>query len=408
MSKERKKFFNKLKKEGYTILAPNMLPTHFELFEEVLKKEGYKVEILLKEGREIINDGLKNIHNDACYPALLVVGAFINALDSGKYDLSKTAVIITQTGGGCRASNYYSLIQKALKKKYPMVPVISLNVSGLEKDRSLPFTLPLIFNLLSSVMYGDLIMLLYNQVKPYEIKKGETDKVKEEVFKTLKRQVMQKGFNHKKKNYRYILDSFRKIKLNDKKKEIVGVVGEIYVKYSALANNHLNDFLLSEGVEPYSPSLMEFLLYCLENTEEDYKLYKRNKVSHLFVRPAYWYLVHQSRIMNKMIEEYGFRPYENFEEIKENGKEVINEGVKMGEGWLIPSEMVTMAKHNVHYIVCTQPFGCLPNHIVGKGMMRPIKEKYPDVHIAAIDYDSGATKVNQENRIKLLLSSIEK
>lgn len=404
---DRKKFFKKLKDEGYTILLPNMLDTHFELLKNVFIKEGYKAELLKTDGREIKDEGLKNIHNDACYPALIVTGQFINALKSGKYDLNKVAVIITQTGGGCRASNYLPLIKKALKNSFPQVPVISLNASGLEKERSLPLNLSFASNLLASVYYGDLLMNLYNQTKPYENFPNQVDNIQKECIEYLNKYLYSGSYLTFKKHYLYIINKFKEVKLPSTKKVKVGIVGEIFVKYSPLANNHLVDFLIKENTQPVVPSLLEFLLYCLVNNDIDHKYYGRNKKTHFVVKLAYNFLVKKSRQMNKMIQENGFEPYDDFDVIKKSCKKIIDQGVKMGEGWLIPSEMVAMAENGINNIVCAQPFGCLPNHIVGKGMIRPIKKMYPNCNIAPIDYDPGATKVNQENRIKLMLSNIE-
>ncbi len=402
----RKKFFKKLKDEGYTILLPNMLDTHFELLKNVFIKEGYKAELLKTDGREIKDEGLKNIHNDACYPALIVTGQFINALKSGKYDLNKVAVIITQTGGGCRASNYLPLIKKALKNSFPQVPVISLNASGLEKDRSLPLNLSFALNLLASVYYGDLLMNLYNQTKPYENYPNQVDKIQKECVEYLDKLLYKGNYIALKKHYAYIINRFKEVKLPEKKKVKVGIVGEIFVKYSPLANNHLVDFLIKENTQPVVPSLLEFLMYSLTNNDTDHRYYGRNKKNHFVVKLANKFLLRKSRQMNKMLKDNGFEPYDDFESIKKACKKIIDMGVKMGEGWLIPSEMVAMAESGINNIVCAQPFGCLPNHIVGKGMVRPIKKMYPNCNIAPIDYDPGATKVNQENRIKLMLSNI--
>jgi len=404
---KQKEFFKKLRKEQYTILIPNMLPTHFRLLQNVLIKHGYNAILLENEGRQIKDEGLKNIHNDACYPALIVTGQFIDALKSGKYDLNKTAVIITQTGGGCRASNYLALIKKAMKASFPSVEVISVNVSGLEKERSFPFTLSIIFDFLYSAMYGDLLMCLYNQIKPYEINKGDTDKINDQAYAYLIDCLKDKKYSHLKKNYQYVIDLFKSIKITDKKKVKVGIVGEIFVKYSSLANNHLVDFLIEENTQPVVPSLMEFILYCLVNNSIDYKYYKMHRFSHSFVKLGYKIILKYTRDLNDILIKNQLEPYEDFDEIRKNCKYIINQGVKMGEGWLIPSEIVTMAKHGVNNIVCAQPFGCLPNHIVGKGMIRPIKKMFSNINIAPIDYDPGASKVNQENRIKLMLSSFE-
>lgn len=404
---KRKQFFKKLKDENYTILVPNMSSIHFVFLIEAFRKQGYNAELLTYEGREVKDEGLKNVHNDACYPALLVTGSYIHALKTGKYDLNKTAVLITQTGGGCRASNYLPLIKKAMKDAYPNVPVISLNVSGLEKEHSLPLNLPFVLDLMYAVLYGDLVMALYNQTKPYEINSGDTDKIHEEANNYLCTCIKNKKGHQLKKNYQHVIDLFKSVKVNKTQKVKVGVVGEIFVKYSSLANNQLIDFLIHENTEPVCPSLMEFILYCLKNTEVDYNYYERNKKSHQFVKLGYNFIIKFTNKMNKALKDNGYEPYDDFKEISDNCKLIIDQGVKMGEGWLIPSEMVTMAKHGINNIVCAQPFGCLPNHIVGKGMVRPIKKMFPNINIAPIDYDCGASKVNQENRIKLMLSTFE-
>ncbi len=408
MSK-RSKLFKKIRKEGYTILIPDMLPYHLRLIADVFSKHGYKTHMCTASGRVVKDEGLKNVHNDACYPALLVTGQFICELKSGNYDLNKVAVMMSQTGGGCRASNYIFLIRKALAKEFPNVPVLSINLSGLEKDCSIPLTIPMMYQMILAVLYGDMLMNLFNQVRPYEKTKGQAQGILDECFKKINDELNgnKRGFYHIKKNYRYMIDEFSKISIPDVRKPRVGIVGEIYVKYSALANNNLADFLVEENSEPFFPSMMEFLLYCLVNTQNDYKLYRRDKVSHIFGKIGYDIAYKMTREQAKMLKGTKFIPYDDFEEVKKNSSLIISQGVKMGEGWLIPSEMVTMGLHGSKNIVCAQPFGCLPNHIVGKGMIRPIKKICPDLNIAAIDYDPGATKVNQENRIKLMLSNIE-
>lgn len=404
----RKKFFKKLKDEGYTILLPNMLDTHFEVLANVLTKHGFKSELLKTDGREIKDEGLKNIHNDACYPALIVTGQFINALKSGKYDLNKVALIITQTGGGCRASNYLPLIKKALKNTFPQVPVISLNFSGLEKERSLPLSAGLALDMLASVFYGDLLMNLYNQTKPYENYPNQVDTIQSNCVKYLGKLCKSSAkYLRLKSTYEYIVNQFKEVKIPEKKKVKVGIVGEIFVKYSPLANNHLVDFLIKEGTQPVVPSLTEFLLYTIVNGQVDHKYYSRHKYTHGVYNIVYKFLTKRINIMNKVLVDNGFEPYDDFENINKACKKIIDQGVKMGEGWLIPSEMVAMAESGINNIVCAQPFGCLPNHIVGKGMIRPIKKMYPNCNIAPIDYDPGATKVNQENRIKLMLSNVK-
>ena len=269
-------------KATHTILVPDMLPIHFNLIVSILRNYGYKMELLRTSTQSVIDEGLKNVHNDTCYPALLVIGQFMEALNSGKYDPDKTALMLTQTGGGCRASNYIHLLRKALKEKYPQVPVISLNFSGLEKEGGFKLSVPLVLKLLYAVLYGDILMLLYNQCRPYELIPGESGKVLNRWENILQENFSKNKFMGTAKTYKKILDDFAKIKRSKQKKIKVGIVGEIYVKYSPLANNHLEDFLISEGCEPVVPSLLDFVLYCAVNTVNDGKIYGfRNKTTNL-------------------------------------------------------------------------------------------------------------------------------
>lgn len=393
-------------KKTHTILVPDMLPIHFNLIISLLRNSGYKMELLQTSTQTVIDEGLKNVHNDTCYPALLVIGQFMEALNSGRYDPDRTALMLTQTGGGCRASNYIHLLRKSLKEKYPQVPVISLNFSGLEKDGSFKLNAPLIMKMLYAVLYGDLLMLLYNQCRPYELVPGDSKKVLERWEKKLQENFANNKFMGTAKIYKKILDDFAAIKRSKKKKIKVGIVGEIYVKYSPLANNHLEDFLLSEGCEPVVPSLLDFVLYCAINTVNDGKIYGfRDKSTTLF-KIGYDVIYAKQKQMIKIINEHGvFEPPHDFEHLRHQSDKFIHQGVKMGEGWLIPAEMAALAESGTENIICTQPFGCLPNHIVAKGMARVIKEGFPNANIVAIDYDPGATKVNQENRIKLMLAN---
>ncbi|MGN0612533.1 MAG: 2-hydroxyglutaryl-CoA dehydratase [Porcipelethomonas sp.] len=396
-------------KSEYTILVPDMLPVHFKLIISILEKYGYHVELLQTSTREVVDEGLKNVHNDTCYPALLVIGQFINALKSGRYDVNKTALMLTQTGGGCRASNYIHLLRKALKKEFPQVPVISLNLSGLEKGNGLSLSLPLLAKVAVSVFYGDLLMSLYNQCKPYEINEGDTEAVREKWQKKLVPVFNKREFLKIDKYCKMILDDFAAIKRRKEKKIRVGIVGEIYVKYSPLANNHLEEFLLSEGCEPIVPALMEFVMYCLAGTVADSKLYQSGGKGAMVSKIGYKLLHMFQKKFIRAIEEHGeFEAPHDFEHIRHLADKYISQGVNMGEGWLIPAEMAALAETGTENIICTQPFGCLPNHIVAKGMSRVIKQAYPDANIVAIDYDPGATKVNQENRIKLMLANAKR
>lgn len=398
-------------KETHTILVPDMLPVHFQLLINIMKHYGYRCELLRTASRAVVDEGLKNVHNDTCYPALLVIGQFMEALKSGRYDPDKTALLITQTGGGCRASNYIHLLRKAITQQFPQVPVISLNFSGLEKDPKSGFRLTagIFLKFLYAVLYGDLLMMVSNQCRPYEIKKGETDCVLHKWEKRLEKAFNCNDYLHTKKLYRAILDDFAAIKRTERNKIRVGIVGEIYVKYSPLANNHLEDYLLSEGCEPVIPSLLEFVMYCAASTMVDGKLYHFFDGSVLKNGLGYKVIYAMQKQQIKVVRQHGvFDPPHDFEELRKRADKYISQGVSMGEGWLITAEMAALAESGTENIICTQPFGCLPNHIVAKGMMRVIKNAYPEANIIAIDYDPGATRVNQENRVKLMLANAKK
>lgn len=393
-------------KATHKILVPDMLPWHFSIIEEVLKLDGFDIEILHNETRSVIDEGLKHVHNDTCYPCLCVVGQYIDALKSGKYDPEHTAVLITQTGGGCRASNYMPLIRKALKTEFPHIPVVSVNFSGLEKDSSLNISLKLFLKLAYSIFYGDSIMWCYNQTKPYEAEAGAADAAREKAIELVVNKFKKGGYSKYKKITAEIIKIFAAVKRNNERKVKVGIVGEIYVKYSGLGNNKLEKFLLSENCEPVVPALIDFVLYCIINVVNDRRLYGRGKNA-AFVYNLAYKLVHgmQKKVIKVFEEEGSFAPPHDFEHLRTCADKVINQGVKMGEGWLIPAEMAALAETGVQNIVCAQPFGCLPNHIAGKGSVRALKDIYPDENIVAVGYDPSATKVNQENRIKLMLAT---
>ncbi len=394
-------------KQTHTILIPDMLPIHFGLIMEIFRNNGYKMELLTTSTRSVVDEGLKHVHNDTCYPALLVIGQFIDALKSGKYDVNKVALLISQTGGGCRASNY--LLRKALDEEFPQIPVLSLNFSGLEKDSGFKITAGMFLQMLYAVLYGDLMMSLYNTCRAYELNKGDSKAVLEKWQTKIAELFRKGGYRKTKKLYREILADFSQIKRTKEKKVRVGIVGEIYVKYSPLANNHLEDFLISEGCEPVVPAFLDFCLYCAVNTVNDGKIYNFSTKTTKLFGIAYRLIYSMQKQMIKIVREHGeFDPPHDFEDLRAYADKYMHQGVKMGEGWLIPAEMAALAHGGVENIICTQPFGCLPNHIVAKGMSRVIKEAFPQANIVAVDYDPGATRVNQENRIKLMLANARK
>jgi len=406
-------YTEEMKRERYTILVPNMLPMHFQMMVPIMRQFGYNIEVMDNYGKRLAELGLKYVHNDTCYPAILVIGQLIDAIESGKYDPHKIALLMTQTGGGCRASNYIFLLRKALKKAgYEYIPVVSFNISGMEKESAFQLSAPLLLRLLLAVLYGDLLMQLRNQCRPYERNFGDTDALAKRWTDRLTRE-MEKGggllgsYLKMKTYYREMVRDFAAIPMDRTKKKVkVGIVGEIFVKFSPLGNNHLDDFLVSEGAEVIMPGFLDFCLYTAYNAIEDYKLYGRGKRTVGIYRLAYQFLLKNRRVLNDAIRKEGtFSSSVDFEHSRKRAAEYIGLGVKMGEGWLLTAEMLELADDGAQGIVCTQPFGCLPNHIVGKGMMKPIKEGNCDVNIVAIDYDAGATQINQENRIKMMLAN---
>ncbi len=400
--------FTKEMKEEYTILLPMMAPIHFNIIRNVFTHYGYKTILLDTEGPEIAQVGLKYVHNDTCYPALLVIGQFIHALQSGKYDVHRTALMITQTGGGCRASNYIHLLRKALAKAgFEYVPVISLNLSGLEKNSGFTLTVPMIRRMAAGLVYGDSLMLLRNQTQPYEYNVGEAQRLVDKWVETLSEQFAKgKGFTAKEidKNLDDIAKSFTEIKINKIPKIRVGVVGEIYVKYAALGNNNLERFLAEQGCEVNLPGIMGFMLFKVDNRLEDIKLYGGNRVKYNIVNMLMNYFTKLEASLIESVKRYGFVPPSAYVHTKSLVDGVIGFGSKMGEGWLLTAEMLELTEAGYGNIVCAQPFGCLPNHINGKGMIRKIKSIDDRANIVAIDYDPGAPRVNQENRIKLMLA----
>ena len=402
--------FTKEMKKEYTILMPQMLPIHFGMFQKMLQLEGYNVVQLNNEGQAVVDEGLKYVHNDTCYPALLVIGQFLDAIKHGGYDPHKVALFITQTGCGCRASNYIHLLRKALEKAgMGYIPVISISF-GLEKNPGFHLTIPLLRRLIYAMMYGDLIMNVANQVRPYEVNAGETDALVEtwknrlidrfQQGKGMSRKQMQAGFKE-------ICDAFKAVPVeNFGSKVRVGVVGEIYVKFSSLGNNQMEKFLLSEGAEPVVPGLTDFLIFKIFNREVDVNIYGgkwiKKKVCQIF--KGYVEQCQQDMI-DALNNSHYFKAPGTFEDLHRLVHGYLGEGCKMGEGWLLTAEMLELIHSGTPNIVCAQPFGCLPNHIVGKGMVRRLKDDYPDSNIVAIDYDPSATKINQENRIKLMLAN---
>ncbi|GAA0107555.1 MAG: 2-hydroxyacyl-CoA dehydratase [Clostridium sp.] len=401
------KIFTKEMKENYKILVPNMLPIHFKILDKILKDYGFDIEFLEDDVSTIIDAGLKYSNNDICYPAMIVIGQFISALKSGKYDINKTALLMSQTGGGCRASNYIHLIRKALENSgFEEVPAIGLSLTGIEKHPGLKLSPSIILKAVYAVLYGDLIMCLYNKVKPYEINDGETDKTLDEMIEYLNKNFSGIKYMSVSKISKVIIKAFDDIDINKKEKIKVGIVGEIYMKYSRMGNNNLEEFLVKEDAEVVQSGLMDFVNYCILNSIIDYKLYKRGFIKSKFAKVAYKFILRLQRKINSNIEKYSkFESPTDFEEVRKMADGYIGYGVKMGEGWLLVANMIELINIGANNIICAEPFGCLPNHIVGRGAIRKILEKNPNANIVVIDYDPSQSQINQENRIKLMLSN---
>jgi len=403
--------FTREMKREYTLLMPQMLPVTFTMMKKVFELYGCKIDMLTTSHRGIVETGLKYVHNDTCYPALLVIGQLLEAINSGKYDKHKIGLLISQTGGGCRASNYIHLLRKALKKAgLSFIPVVSVNLSGLEDNPGFKLSLPLIRRLAAGMIYGDLIVWLSNQCKPYETLPGASEALIAQWTDKLIGMFSHGRGLRKKDMQRIMVDiaaDFAKIELTGQKtKPRVGVVGEIYVKYAPLGNNGLEKFLLDEGCEPVVPGLTDFMIFKINNRAVDVDLYHGNKLKKLVASVFQRYIEGLQRDMIEAVKtQQGFRPMGTFSDLQRLIRGYLGYGNKMGEGWLLTAEMLELIHTGAKNIVCTQPFGCLPNHVVGKGMIRRLKDDFPDSNIVAIDYDPGATKINQENRIKLMISN---
>ena len=407
-NKDGRLLFTKEMKEEYTLLMPQMLPVHFGMFRKLLQLEGYKVDMLTTNHHGIVEEGQKYVHNDTCYPALLVIGQLIDAVKNGGYDPHKVALLITQTGGGCRASNYIHLLRKALIKAHlEFVPVISVSF-GVERNPGFGLTLPMIRKLVYAMLYGDVIVDLANQVRPYEIEAGMADRTVEQ----WENELVESFGRGKRMRYaafvstlKEILADFERIPVRDEKKIRVGVVGEIYVKFSPLGNNNLEAFLRSENCEVVVPGLTDFIIFKIFNRITDIQLYGGNAIKYAVCSALMNYVVRRQNTVIDLMKKTRFRAPTPFEDIHRSVQKYLGDGNKMGEGWLLTGEMLELIHEGIPNIVCTQPFGCLPNHIVGKGMIRPLKDDYPESNIVAIDYDPSATAINQENRIKLMLAN---
>ncbi len=401
-------FTEQMRKE-YTLFAPQMAPYHFEFFEDIFNNSGYNVKVLQNDNHQLIHEGMKYVHNDTCVPALFVIGQFIDAIKNEGYDDKKIALIITQTGGGCRASNYIHLLRKALEKSgYAHIPVVSLNISKLEKNPGFKLTLNLTMKLLYALILGDLFMQLTNEVKPYEINKGDTLKMYKKWNEICRVEFIKKKTKWKKIEslIAKIVEDYKTIPVDKSViKPKVGIVGEIYVKYSPLGNNNLEKLLEEEGCEVVTPPLMDFFMFKMDYRAYEVDLYGGKKIKKAVVKYFMNMFEKKRDVIREHLGRNGFHVPVSFEHLRSLIDGYSDRGNRMGEGWLLTAEMIELIKTGVPNIVCTQPFGCLPNHISGKGMMKLIKQNFPESNIIPIDYDTSASEINQVNRIKLMVAN---
>ncbi len=395
--------FTKEMKRNYTIIAPQISPMHLNVLESALKRYGYNCAVL-PESPTALDAGLKYVNNDACYPTILTIGQVIDALVSGKYDVNRTAVMLTQTGGGCRATNYISLLRKALKQaNMGQVPVISLNFVGLEKNPGFKITLPLMKDLVSAMIYGDLFMRCVYKVRPYEINKGETDALYEK-WNAKVREDVYHGNRCFKQNIADIVRDFDAIPVKDEIKPKVGVVGEILVKFHPVANNYAVKLIESEGGEAVVPDMLDFFMYAFYNDTIKLELLDGKRSKKLVSDIAIRFIESLKKPMYKALKGTKFGTPTHIREMAKAASKIVSLGNISGEGWFLTAEMLELMEHGVDNIICMQPFACLPNHVTGKGVMKVLKAHNPSANIVAVDYDPGASEVNQVNRIKLMMS----
>ncbi|MBR2131384.1 MAG: 2-hydroxyacyl-CoA dehydratase, partial [Oscillospiraceae bacterium] len=406
----RQEFTKEMFREGYTILAPQMSPIHFDLLEPVFHKYGFHLEVLDNDNRTAIDTGLKFVNNDACFPSITVVGQIMEAVLSGRYDTNRLAIIMTQTGGCCRASNYVGFIRRALSKvNLSHIPVISLSVQSIESNGGFKLPVSLVWKAAQSIVYGDLFMRCLYRVRPYEKQAGSANDLHQRW-----REIAIDSLINPKSKWSYakvcrgIVDAFDQLPIEENiRKPRVGIVGEILVKYMPLANNHLVDLLEREGAEAVVPDLMDFMNYSLYNG-----VYKHEflGVRSDFVSKAGVWLIRKLRkpALDALEKSRRFEAPMPIEKVAELAKPFLSIGNQYGEGWFLTGEMAELLQSGVPNIVCIQPFACLPNHVVGKGVIKTLKKEYPHANIIAVDYDPGASEVNQLNRIKLMLSVAEK
>lgn len=405
-----RKYFTKEMKQDYTLIIPQMSPVHFQYFEVALKASGYKAVLMPTVDKNAIDEGLKYVNNDACYPTLVTLGKMISALKSGEYDLDRTALIMSQTGGGCRASNYIALLRKALKDLgMEQVPVVSFNMAGLESNPGFKISVSMGKKVIIGAMYGDLFQRLLYATRPYEKIEGSAEAIMKKYEKEIFQNCRDGKISTYKKLVKKIVEDYDALPLTDEKKPRVGVVGEILVKYHPDANNNIVDIIEKEGGEAVVLDLVDFFLYGMYSKKFNYEKlsgsYMKYKGNQIAIKVVEWF---RKPMRKALRESRRFCEPSYIEHTAKEASQIASIGNQCGEGWLLTGEMIELIKSGATNIACLQPFACLPNHVTGKGMMKAIRERFPKANIVAIDYDPGASDTNQLNRIKLMMATAHK
>lgn len=405
--------FTKEMRKKHTLLLPMLSPIHQSgLFDIALEASGYNVVCLPAMDREAINVGLKFVNNDSCYPAIISIGQLVEALQSGKYDLNNTSVMMSQTGGGCRATNYIPLLRKALNDAgFPQVPVVSVSLGnkGVESNPGFKYTLPMLKRIVVAILYGDLFERVVYRTRPYELEKGQIDALHEEWLKKVEGNVRNGSLTQFNRNMKKIIKDFDTVPISNEVKPKVGVVGEILVKYSPTANNDIVRLLEAEGAEAVVPDLIGFMNYSLYNQIWKYDNMGMPKKNKNLAEMAIKLIEVVEKPMDKALRaSERFTGIHSIYQLAEDASKILSIGNHTGEGWFLTGEMIDLLKTGVNNIVCMQPFGCLPNHVVGKGVIKELRHQYPKSNIAAIDYDPGVSIVNQLNRIRLMMATANK
>ena len=407
--KKRVEYSLKMKREKYTILIPEMAPLHFRLIKPILARDGYNTDLMGYEGPDVLKKGLQYVHNDICYPCLLITGQMLTAMESGKYDTDKVAMMITQSGGGCRDSNYINLMRKAFEKAgYPQVPFLSANTWFMEYNSGVLMRISTLFMAVAGMVYGDFLMILGNQVRPYEVNKGETDALIDKWIEFLIKEFEHgRGYTKKamRKNLHAMGEEFIKIEKTDEKKVKVAIVGELFLKYSIPGNNHLEEFLAEQNCEVYMPSMLGFGVYKTNGALEELKKFGGKPWKRVIMEIVMkWYFGIEDLLISAIEEFPQFTAPERVTDLVHRAEGIIDRANSMGEGWYVAAEVLEFAEHGYENVVCVQPFGCLPCHVAVKGVLNKVRQVNPKVNAVDIEYDPGATRVNQENRIKLMLA----